>query len=75
MGGSLLVPLEIDCHVHCGVVSGLTGGDADDLLGEPALISLLECVRSGGESVLGVSLLRFGVPVHPPKMAHRHRSD
>ena len=41
MGGSLLVPLEIDCHVHRGVVAGLTGGDADDLRGEPALIPLV----------------------------------
>ena len=38
--------------------------------------SPLECIRSGGESVLGVSLLRFGVPVHlRPKMARKYRSE
>ncbi len=39
-GGSLPGPSEIDCHVHRGVVAGLTGGDADDLRDEPALIPL-----------------------------------
>ena len=33
-------PSEIDCHLHLGVVAGLTGGDADNLRGEPALIPL-----------------------------------
>ena len=41
MGGSLLGPSGIDCHVHRRVVAGLTGGDADDLRGEPALIPLV----------------------------------
>ena len=39
-GGVSLVTVKIDCHVHRRVVAGLSGGDADDLLGEPALIPL-----------------------------------
>ena len=39
-GGVSFFPVKIDCHVHRRVVAGLTGGDADDLLGEPALIPL-----------------------------------
>ena len=73
MGRTPKVPPKIDCHVHLRVVAGLTGGNANDLRDEPALI-LLQCICSGGESVLGVSLLRFGVPVHLTKMARRHRS-
>ena len=38
--GVTLVTVKIDCHVHRRVVAGLTSGDADDLLGEPALIPL-----------------------------------
>ena len=40
LGGVSLVPLEIDCHVHRGVVAGLAGSDANNLRGEPALIPL-----------------------------------
>ena len=40
MGRSPKGTCEIDCHLHLKVVAGLTGGDADDLQGEPALIPL-----------------------------------
>ena len=38
--GVTLVLGENRCHIHRRVVAGLTGGDADDLRGEPALIPL-----------------------------------
>ena len=61
-----MVPLK-STVTFIAVVAGLAQGSPAAIPTACGVIRpefLLEYIHSGGESILGVSLLRFGVPVH-----------